>query len=75
MQFVPHEIIIIGTMLYTKKHDVAYKEVNDYIKRRNFGVELDNNDDNFEFVKRTDNGFHIDEIPPMHPSIIQFLSQ
>lgn len=75
MQFIPHEIIIIGTMLYNQKHDVTYKEVSDYIKRRNFGVELEEDFTNFEFIKSTDNGYHVDNIPHMHPAIVQFLAQ
>ena len=75
MQFVPHEIIIIGTMLYKQKHDVTYKEVSDYIKRRNFDVELEEDFTNFKFIKSTDSGYHIDNIPSMNPVIIQFLAQ
>ena len=75
MQFVPHELIIIGTMLYKQKHDVTYKEVSDYIKRRNFGVELEEDFNTFEFIKVVGGGFHIDQMPPMHPQMLYFLSQ
>ena len=75
MQFVPHEIIIIGTMLYNQKHDVTYKEVSDYIKRRNFGVELEEDFTNFTFIKPTDSGYHVDNMPYIHPAIVQFLAQ
>ena len=72
--FIPHEIIIIGTMIHNRKHDVTYKEVQEYIKRRGFNVELENEDE-FQFIKTTDNGFHVDNIPPMNPAIVQFLMQ
>ena len=72
--FIPHEIIIIGTMIHNRKHDVTHKEVQEYIKRRGFNVELENEDE-FQFIKTTDNGFHVDNIPPMNPAIVQFLMQ
>lgn len=75
MQFVPHEIIIIGTMIHNKKHDVTYKEVNDYVKRRNFGVELEEDFTNFTFIKSTNSGYHVDNMPYIHPTIVQFLAQ
>lgn len=74
MQFIPHEIIIIGTMLYNQKHYVTYKEVSDYIKRRNFGVELEEDFTNFTFIKSTDSGYHVDKMPYIHPAIVQFLA-
>lgn len=75
MQFVPHEIIVIGTMIYNKRKDVSYKDVNDYIKRRGFKIELEHDFEDFEFINKTNNGFHIDEIPPMHIALVQFLAQ
>ena len=73
--FVPHEIIIIGTMIHNRKHDVTYKEVQEYIKRRGFLVELEEDFTNFEFIKSTDMGYHIDNIPHMNPTMVQFLAQ
>lgn len=73
--FVPHEIIIIGAMLYYKKHDISYTEVNQYIKRRGFKIELDESFNEFTFIKLTKEGFHIDNIPNMNPVMIQFLMQ
>ena len=61
-------------MLYFNKNDIEYKAVNNYIKRRQFHIELENEDE-FQFIKVTDNGFHVDKIPPMHPAIVQFLMQ
>ena len=75
MQFVPHEIIIIGTMIHNRKYDVTYKEVQEYIKRRGFNVELEEDFTNFEFIKSTDSGYHIDNIPHMNPAMVQFLAQ
>ena len=72
--FIPYEIIILGAMLYFHKNDIEYKAVNNYIKRRQFHIELEK-DDEFQFIKATDNGFHVDNIPPMNPAIVQFLSQ
>ena len=72
--FIPHEIIIIGTMIHNRKHDVTYKEVQEYIKRRGFLVELEN-EDGFQFIKSTDSGYHIDNIPRMNPAMVQFLMQ
>ena len=75
IMFVPHEITIIGTMIHKHKNNVSYKEVQEYIKRRGFNIELENDFEHFEFINKTDNGFHIDRIPPMHPAMIQFLMQ
>lgn len=72
--FIPYEIIILGAMLYFHKNDIEYKAVNNYIKRRQFHIELENNDE-FQFIKATNSGFHVDNIPPMHPAMVQFLMQ
>lgn len=72
--FIPYEIIILGAMLYFHKKDIEYKAVNNYIKRRQFHIELENEDE-FQFIKATKNGFHVDKIPPMNPAIMQFLMQ
>ena len=73
--FMPYEIIIIGAMIYFKTKDIEYKAVYNYIKRRQFHIELEANEDEFQFIKVTNKGFKIDKIPPMHPSMIQFLAQ
>lgn len=73
--FMPYEIIIIGTMICLHKQDVSNKEVQAYIKRRGFKIELEHNNDSFQFIEKTENGFHINQIPHMNPAMIQFLAQ
>lgn len=73
--FLPYEIIILGVMLHNKINNVTYKQVNEYIKRRQFNLELDEDFTNFEFVEITDKGFCVDKIPPIHPQMKAFLAQ
>ena len=73
--FIPHEIAVIGAMINKKTKNISYHDVNAYIKRRQFNIELEEPFDRFDFITATDTGFKIDKIPPMQPSMIQFLAQ
>ena len=71
--YIPHEYTIIGAFIHYRKYYITYDEYNSYMLLKKFHIDIEHDFNGFDFVKVTDSGYHIDQIPQMPPDMIRFL--
>ena len=70
--YVPHEYTILGAFIHYRKYDITYDEYNSYMLLKKFHIDIEHDFSGFSFIKVTETGYHIDNMPQMPTDMIRF---